>query len=135
MRFRGGVYDKQLLGSKCQAGTTLTPDKEVLRLRHDNEKRATVFWPPLASILSLKRQGSNANISEGDRPMIALQSQGPQGFFRVAAAGLGVKLYVLMDHFPVMHDFDEDGVRNLLAPVVEARGAEGDIKGLPLAGR
>ena len=45
--------------------------------------------------------------------MIALQAQRPGGFFREAAAGLGVRV-TFVDHFPVVHDFDKDGVRDLL---------------------
>ena len=67
--------------------------------------------------------------------MIALQAKRPHGSFRKAATGLAVEFHVVVDHFPVVHDFDKDGVGDLLTLVVEARGAEDDIKGLPLARR
>jgi hypothetical protein len=46
------------------------------------------------SLLPLSRHGSNANITEGDGPVIALQSKRPRGSFRKAATGLALEFYV-----------------------------------------
>src|ERR1039458_4797804 len=109
--------------------------QEALRLRRDIENKAIVFCPAPESLFPLNWHWSNPNITKGDRPVIALQSKRPNGSFREPAAGLAAEFHMLVDHFAVVYDFDEDGVGDLLTLVVEARGVEDDIKGLPLARR
>src|SRR5207245_1272868 len=72
-----------------------------------------------------------------DWPMISLQHEGASRFFiqPVGSAGGARGFNVFLNHLAVVSHFDESGIFDFLAAGVEARGAEQDIKALPLARR
>jgi len=79
----------------------------------------------------------DADIAIGHRAVVALEHEGAFGLLIAVGRGAGGAgdLDVLVDDLAVVDDLDEDGVGDLLAVLVEARGFEDDVEALPLAGR